>query len=104
MKSYQVVAIDKTGKTIQDIIAAEDDKDLSQIVKSRDLYLLEFKEGISTSDSITKLRMKSIVVFCRQLGTMVASGIPIVQALDMLQAKADSTKARKIFRNIYEEV
>jgi type IV pilus assembly protein PilC len=104
MKSYQVVAIDKTGKTIQDIIAAEDDKDLSQIVKSRDLYLLEFKEGLSTSDSITKLRMKSIVVFCRQLGTMVASGIPIVQALDMLQAKADSTKARKIFRNIYEEV
>ena len=104
MKSYHVTAIDSSGKTIQDIIAAEDDKDLSQIIKSRSLYLMEYREGISTSDSITKLGLKSVVVFCRQLGTMVASGIPIVQALDMLQSKADNKKSKKIFRNIYEEV
>lgn len=104
MKSYHVTAIDSSGKTIQDIIAAEDDKDLSQIIKSRSLYLMEYREGISTSDSITKLGLKSVVVFCRQLGTMVASGIPIVQALDMLQAKADNKKSKNIFRNIYEEV
>lgn len=104
MKSYHVTAIDNSGKTIQDIIAAEDDKDLSQIIKSRALFLLEYKEGISTSDSITKLGLKSVVVFCRQLGTMIAAGIPIVQALDMLQSKADNNKSRNIFRNIYEEV
>lgn len=35
---------------------------------------------------------------------MVTSGIPIMQALDMLQSKADNAKTKKIFRNIYEEV
>ena len=65
---------------------------------------MEYKEGISTSDSITKLKIKSLVVFSRQLGTMVASGIPIIQALDMLQSKADNRKAKQIFSNIYEEV
>lgn len=104
MKSYHIQAVDQGGKTIEDIIAAEDAQELAQIIKSRSLYLLEYKEGVSTSVSITKLPLKSLVIFCRQLGTMVGSGIPIVQALDMLQAKADNKKARQIFRNIYEEV
>lgn len=104
MKSYHITAVDSIGKTIEDIITAENVQELTQIIKSRSLYLLEYKEGISTSDSITKLSLKSIVVFCRQLGTMVGSGIPIVQALDMLQSKAVNKKARQIFRNIYEEV
>jgi type IV pilus assembly protein PilC len=104
MKSYHVTAVDSNGKTIEDIITAENDQELTQIIKSKALFLLEYKEGISTSDSITKLNLKSIVVFCRQLGTMVGAGIPIVQALDMLQSKAVNKKARQIFRNIYEEV
>jgi len=104
MKSYHITAVDSNGKTIEDIITAENDQELTQIIKSKALFLLEYKEGISTSDSITKLNLKSIVVFCRQLGTMVGAGIPIVQALDMLQSKAVNKKARQIFRNIYEEV
>jgi type IV pilus assembly protein PilC len=68
------------------------------------MYLLDYRETKSESDSISKLKMKSLVIFCRQLGTMVTSGIPIMQALDMLQSKADNAKTKKIFRNIYEEV
>lgn len=104
MKSYHITAVDSNGRTIEDIITAENDQELTQIIKSKALFLLEYKEGVSTSDSLTKLNLKSIVVFCRQLGTMVGSGIPIVQALDMLQSKAVNKKARQVFRNIYEEV
>ena len=104
MRSYHITAVDVKGKTVEDIISAESAQELTQIVKSRSLFLLEYKEGISTSDSITKLKIKSLVVFSRQLGTMVASGIPIIQALDMLQSKADNRKAKQIFSNIYEEV
>lgn len=104
MRSYHITAVDVKGKTIEDIISAESVQELTQIVKSKSLFLLEYKEGTSTSDSITKLKIKSLVVFSRQLGTMVASGIPIIQALDMLQSKADNRKAKQIFSNIYEEV
>ncbi len=104
MKSYHITAVDSNGRTIEDIITAENDQELTQIIKSKALFLLEYKEGVSTSDSLTKLNLKSIVVFCRQLGTMVGAGIPIVQALDMLQSKAVNKKARQVFRNIYEEV
>lgn len=104
MRSYHITAVDIKGKTIQDIISADSTQELVQIVKGKQLFLLEFKEGVTSSESITKLSIKSLVVFCRQLGTMVSSGIPIIQSLDMLQGKADNKKAKKIFRNIYEEV
>lgn len=104
MKSYHITAVDNKGKTIEDIISAETTQELVQIVKGKQLYLLEFKEGMTTSESIVKLNIKSLVIFCRQLGTMVTAGIPIIQSLDMLQGKADNKKAKKIFRNIYEEV
>jgi type IV pilus assembly protein PilC len=38
------------------------------------------------------------------LGTMINSGISIMQSLNMLLEKADSLKAKRIYRNIYEEV
>jgi type IV pilus assembly protein PilC len=104
MKSYHITAVDAKGKTIEDIVSADSTQELVQLIKGKQLFLLDYKEGISTSDSITKLKIKSLVVFSRQLGTMIASGIPIIQSLDMLQSKADNNKARQIFRNIYEEV
>jgi type IV pilus assembly protein PilC len=104
MKSYYVTAVDNRGKTISEVIMAENNLEVVQIIKNKQMYLLEYKETKSESDNIAKLKMKSLVIFCRQLGTMVTSGIPIMQALDMLQSKADNPKTKKIFRNIYEEV
>lgn len=104
MKSYYVTAVDNRGKTVSEIIMAENNLEVVQIVKNKQLYLLDYKETKSESESITKLKMKSLVIFCRQLGTMVTSGIPIMQSLDMLQSKADNAKTKRIFRNIYEEV
>jgi type IV pilus assembly protein PilC len=104
MKSYYVTAVDTRGKTVSEVIMAENNLEVVQIIKNKQMYLLDYRETKSESDSISKLKMKSLVIFCRQLGTMVTSGIPIMQALDMLQSKADNAKTKKIFRNIYEEV
>jgi type IV pilus assembly protein PilC len=104
MKSYYVTAVDNRGKTVSEVIMAENNLEVVQIIKNKQMYLLDYKETKSESDNISKLKMKSLVIFCRQLGTMVTSGIPIMQALDMLQSKADNAKTKKIFRNIYEEV
>ena len=104
MKSYSITAVNDHGKTIKDIIQAESSQELAQAVKSKNLYLLEFSEQTNVESTVSKLKLKSIVIFCRQLGTMVKAGIPIIQALDMLQDKADKAKAHKVFSNIYEEV
>lgn len=104
MKSYHIVYMDEKGNEGKDVLFAESPTELVQQVKAKKWYLLEYTEGANKKEKASKLKTKSVVVFCRQLGTMVSSGIPIIQSLDMLQTKADSAKSRKIFRNIYEEV
>lgn len=104
MKSYQVKAINMNGKTINEVIVAKNTEDLLQNVKDKSMFLIEYRETVASSSSIRKLPIKSLVIFCRQLGTMINAGIPIIQALGMLLEKADSAKSKKIYRNVYEEV
>lgn len=104
MKSYTITAVDAKGKNVKDVINADTEQEMIQAVKAKGLYLLEYREGQAISQSIVKLNLKTLVIFCRQLSTMISSGIPIIQALDMLQDKAETTKSKKVFSNIYEEV
>lgn len=104
MKSYHINYVDGKGRQGKDVLFADTPQDLVQQVKEKKWYLLDYTEGISKSESVRKLKLKSVVVFCRQLGTMISSGIPIIQSLDMLQLKAGDNRSKKIFRNIYEEV
>ncbi len=53
------------------------------------------------SDSITT---RDIVVFTRQLATMIDAGLPIVQCLDILATQSTNKKLRNIVRQIKEEV
>lgn len=104
MRSFTISTIDKKGKSKKEIILAETEQELFQMVKNRQLYLEEYRETMTETSRSKKLKLKSLVVFCRQLGTMVSSGIPIVKALDMLHEKADNSHARHVFRAVYEEV
>ncbi len=104
MKTYSVNAINSKGVEIKETISAESPQQLTDIIKGRNLYLIEYKEYVSSTSSVVKLKLKSLVIFCRQLSTMIGAGIPIVQALDMVQSKADDMKSKKIYSNIYEEV
>lgn len=104
MKSYKVQIIDAAGKKGTEIILAENEEELVQIVKNRSMFLMQYHETDASIQSFSKLPLKSIVIFNRQLGTMINSGISIMQSLSMLLEKADSLKAKRIYRNIYEEV
>lgn len=61
----------------------------------RDLAIPGFGDGVKPKD---------IVVFTRQLGTMIDAGLPIVQCLDILAEQSDNKAFRKIVRQLKEEV
>jgi len=85
-------------------MSAESPENLMAQVKLKSLYFVDYQEIQKTEVNVSKLKVKSLVIFCRQLGTMLTAGIPISQALDMIRAKADSPKSRKVFSRVYEEV
>ncbi len=104
MKTYSVTVLDDKGKTIKDIYHSESEQELIQAVKAKQLYLLEYSEQSVVSDTVSKLKLKSVVIFCRQLGTMISAGIPIIQALEMLRNKSDNSQSYRIFNRLYEDV
>jgi type IV pilus assembly protein PilC len=61
----------------------------------RDLSIPGFGESIKQRD---------IVIFTRQLATMIDAGLPIVQCLDILATQSPSKKLRGVVRQVKEEV
>ena len=61
----------------------------------KDISIPGFGESIKTRD---------VVVFTRQLGTMIDAGLPIVQCLDILATQTDNKKFRKVIRQLKEDV
>ena len=61
----------------------------------REIAIPGFGESVKTKD---------IVVFTRQLGTMIDAGLPIVQCLDILGAQTENKKFRGIIRQLKEDV
>ena len=104
MKTFNVTVLDDKGNTIKDIYHSETEQDLIQAVKAKQLYLLDYSEQTVVSETVSKLKLKSVVIFCRQLGTMISAGIPIIQALEMLRNKSDNAKSYRIFDRLYEDV
>ena len=61
----------------------------------RDINIPGFGESIKTKD---------VVIFTRQLGTMIDAGLPIVQCLDILGAQTDNKKFRGVIRQLKDDV
>lgn len=101
---FRFTAIDASGNTLTDTLNAESPEHLMAQIHAKSLFCLGYEElGVNTV-TVSKLRLKSLVIFCRQLGTMLNAGIPISQSLHNIQDKADSPKARKVFSQLYEDV
>lgn len=104
MKNFTVTTMDRQGKTSREFMTVESIDDVKKAVREKRLYLVDYRETTTRENTAGKLKIKHLVVFARQLGTMIYSGIPIIQALDLLQGKANDKKSKEIFRQIYEDV
>lgn len=94
----------RVGKRSSNVFSVATVEDLKKTMKEKDLYLIDYKEINPKEVLGKKLKTKNLVVFARQLSTMIKAGIPILQALDMLQSKADNKASKEIFRSIFENV
>lgn len=104
MISYKVKMINNLGKTVSEVIPADNEMALFAIVKERGNYLVDFEEVSQTSHLRMKLKLNSLVVFSYQLSAMLSAGINVIDALRMIQSRIGNEKERRIYRSLYEEV
>lgn len=101
---FRYTAVDASGNSVSDTLNADSSEHLMSQIHAKGLFCLEYEELGVNNAVASKLKLKSLVIFCRQLGTMLNAGIPISQSLHNIQDKADSPRSRKVFSQLYEDV
>jgi type IV pilus assembly protein PilC len=80
----------------------------SQRIQPIPSRIKEKGKGLDTELTIPgfgeSIKARDIVIFTRQLATMIDAGLPIVQCLDALAAQSPNRKLRKVVRQLKDEV
>lgn len=106
---FSYTAIDKTGKRINGTIDASSENAANESLKARDIKPLRLKaesRGVSNpfSKKNRKIKSKEIMIFTRQLSTMINAGVPLVRSLNTLQIQTENPSFRSCIATVGKDV
>lgn len=109
MPTFRYVAKNKDSRTVGGKIAAESKTAVIEELRRRQLVIVSLDEIKEVSiKQVTfrsrKVRADEIVIFARQLATMVEAGIPIIQGLDALQEQVTHPLFKKVLINVRDDI
>lgn len=106
MIRFRFKAKTRDGLTRKGIVEAQSLASAANVLREQGLVIVELHE-LSASSSIfsmgNKVKFEDIVNFTRQLSTMIGAGLPLTDALSILQVQASpvlQSKISQILRNI----
>ncbi len=84
-------AKESSGKLVEGLVEAADQKAALARLRGQRLTVVEINQK-AKRDKFFKAKIKNndIVIFSRQLSTLISAGVPIVQGLNILEAQAES--------------
>jgi type IV pilus assembly protein PilC len=104
---FKYTAIDSSGKTISGSIDSTDRKSVVIALRKQKLKPLAVK-GSGARNFIpkfgNKVKTKELVIFTRQLSTMISAGVPLTRSLATLQSQTESKNFKKIVGEITKEI
>ena len=103
------IAKDEEGKTVEDFIEAKDEMVALDMLRVKNLIIISISEQKAEKESKAKssnkkIKPEELVIFSRQLATMVNAGIPLVQSLDILSEQMESVTFRQIVSTVRGDV
>ncbi len=111
MPNFKYVAKDRTGKTLSARLEAKDRASCVDILRKTDLIIISVTEEASKKgfsfdifSGKQKIKLDDLVMFSRQLATMVDAGITIVAALDILGEQMDNKTFGSIILAVRNDV
>ncbi|MEA3328957.1 MAG: type II secretion system F family protein [Candidatus Omnitrophota bacterium] len=111
MPVFKYVAKDKQGHTISASIEADSPAPLVASLRDKGLVIISVKEekpkkGFSGLAGLmgNKIKTEDLVIFSRQLATMVDAGIPVTQGLDILSEQVENKKFKNIITTLRDDI
>jgi type IV pilus assembly protein PilC len=109
MPVFKYIAKDKDGKTVSGSSDAASNRALVESLRQRDLTIIQIEEEKARGAKTVavgggRIKMDELVIFSRQLATMVDAGIPLVGALDALQDQMEGRGFKNVIRKVRNDV
>ena len=109
MATFKYAAKNQNSQSVTGKIAADNKQAVIEELRKRNLTIIsveEVKESSFTKKSFSskKVRPDEIVIFSRQLATMVEAGIPILQGLEALQDQVVHPTFKKVLTTVKEDI
>ncbi len=118
MPSFKYSARDREGRTVTGVVSGKTQQDAIADLRKRNLIVLDVRQtsgggakkagksggllaGLTRRPSASKEQM---VIFTRQLATMISAGVPLLESLEVLQDQADTPGFRIVLDGVIESV
>ena len=104
MPKYIYKAKTEEGEQISGRMQAMDENDLHLKLRQENKYLITAKREEDVQ-RVHKIKAKYLADFCRQIGTLSASGVSLVRALNIIaQDESNKKNEKTIYENILRQV
>ncbi len=107
MQTYQYIAKDKTGHSLAGVIEAVSESEAADILHKKDLIVISLRSGKTTGlakSKDRKVKLDDLVIFSRQLATMVEAGIPLVQSLGILAEQIENPGLKNVVVSVRQDI
>ncbi len=107
MAIYKYVAKNKDAQTLSGVIEASAQNEAESILRGKDLIIISLSESSQKrllKKKSARIGLDDLVVFSRQLATMIDSGMTIVASLDILRAQIENRAFAEIISRISQDV
>lgn len=96
----------KDGKTIQGSAEAVDQHALADMLvrQGAEPLVIKVDTGKNNKKPRGKVKSREIVIFTRQLSTMVSAGVPLTRSMATLQAQAESKNFKAIIATVSKDI
>ena len=84
MPTYKYVAANASGKRVNSQADFASIQDMTLELKKDGLFLVSYEEVAMGKGSMKKLKTPEVADYCRQLGTLLQSGVSLARAMNIL--------------------
>src|SRR5919205_3240085 len=108
MALYTYRAVDKQGEIVQDKAEGSGEMAVAHELRQQGLLVIDVKEqNVAEKDILAPfkgIKLSDLVIFSRQLATMINAGLPIVRALYVLSEQTENPKLKVVVVEVRQDV
>lgn len=111
MANYRYIAKDRTGHEVTGTEETPDERALINLLRKKELIVISVKPEVKKEKtkfnlfgSGGKIKLSELVLFSRQLATMIDSGIPLVQGLEILSEQIEDAGFKVVIADVKKQV